>query len=200
VLIRPQFARPQRGFSLIELMIGIALIGILLALAAPNFFQWIQSSQIRTSTESMQNGLQMARAEAVRRNAPVRFQLMDSVSNACAASTTLSNWVVSMDDASGACAASASETVAPRIIQVRTTQEGSQNAVIAADQAVIAFNSLGRVTPTPAANITIDVTNPSGGACATAGPMRCLRLVVSIGGQIRMCDPAVTTPNDSRAC
>jgi type IV fimbrial biogenesis protein FimT len=187
--------------SLIELMIGIALIGILLAYGAPNFFQWIQSSQIRTQAESFYNGLQLARAEAVRRNAPVRFQLTSTGDSACALSATGSSWVVSQDDPVGACAADASDTVAPRIVQTRSAKEGTSNAVVAADQSVISFNALGRVTPAPAANINIDVTNPTGGACAMGGPMRCLRIVVSIGGQIRMCDPAVAAgTNDSRAC
>ncbi len=37
------------------------------------------------------------------------------------------------------------------------------------------------------------------GACVTTGPVRCLRVVVRTGGQIRMCDPAL--PNtDSQSC
>ena len=66
-----------------ELLIGIAIIGILLALAAPNFAVWIQNSKIRTAAESIQNGLQLARAEAVRRNAQVRFQLTTTLDNDC---------------------------------------------------------------------------------------------------------------------
>jgi type IV fimbrial biogenesis protein FimT len=201
MLTRRFFARLQSGFSLIELLIGIALIAILLGLGGPNFVQWIQSSQIRTQAESLQNGLQLARAEAVRRNVPVRFQLTSTDTDACALSTTGANWVVSQDDPAGACASVASDTVAPRIIQARTAKEGSSKAVVAADQSWIGFNALGRVTPAPAANININVSNPTGGACAAAGPMRCLRLVVSVGGQIRMCDPAVAAnTNDSRAC
>jgi type IV fimbrial biogenesis protein FimT len=46
------------------------------------------------------------------------------------------------------------------------------------------------------------VTNPAGGACKTAGgdePMRCLNIVVTPGGRVRMCDPSVAGP-DTRAC
>ncbi|MCC6472780.1 MAG: hypothetical protein IT514_03450, partial [Burkholderiales bacterium] len=44
-------------------------------------------------------------------------------------------------------------------------------------------------------------TNPSGGACAAdGGPMRCLNVLVSPGGQIKMCDPAVAATGDTRRC
>jgi type IV fimbrial biogenesis protein FimT len=64
------------------------------------------------------------------------------------------------------------------------------------------FNGLGRVTPVPAGNITIDVTNPTGGTCATIAtpaPMRCLRVVVTAGGQVRLCDPAFAS-TDPQGC
>ena len=190
---------PLRGTTLVELMVGLAIVALLFALGAPSFSNWIQNTQIRTSAETIQNGLQLARAEAVRRNAPVRFQMVSDVTAACAASTTGGSWVVSQDDPAGACASAASDTVAPRIIQVRSSAEGSTNAVVAATQSVVVFNGLGRVTPVPAGNIDIDISNPSGGACAAAGPMRCLRIRVSTGGQIRMCDPILAS-TDPQGC
>ena len=185
--------KSQRGFTMVEMVVCMMVIGWLIAIAAPNFSIWIQSAQIRTAAEAVQNGLQLARSEAVRRNASVRFQLTSSADNACALSTSGANWIVSQDDPSDACAATASDTVAPRIIQARASTEGSPHAVVAAGQSAIVFNALGRVTPVPAGNISIDITNPTGGTCASTGPMRCLRLVVSKAGQIRMCDPALAS-------
>jgi type IV fimbrial biogenesis protein FimT len=48
----------------------------------------------------------------------------------------------------------------------------------------------------------VDVSNPGGGECiAAGGPMRCLRIVVTGGGNIRMCDPTPTVvAPDPRAC
>ena len=63
----------------------------------------------------------------------------------------------------------------------------------------VTFNGLGRVTgATPITRI--DVTNPSGGPCQPAGRMRCLQITLSSGGQMRMCDPAVTDNTDPRFC
>jgi type IV fimbrial biogenesis protein FimT len=191
-----------RGFSLIELMVGIAIFAILIMMGLPTFAAWLQSSQIRTASDAVQNGLQVARAEAVRRNTLVRFQLTDTTGNSCAASTSGTNWVVSLDNPAGACATTPWDDVgapAVRILQVRAGTDGTRNAVVAASQATVIFNGLGRVTPVPAADITIDITNPTGGACAAAGPMRCLRVVVSGGGQVRLCDPALAS-TDPRGC
>jgi len=194
--------------SLIELMVGIAIVAILFVLAVPSFTTWIQSGQIRTSAESIQNGLMLARGEAVRRNTLVRFSLTDTADDACNVTATGTNWVVSQDDPTGACANVASDVTQPRIIQLRAGAEGSINAQVLAGQSSIVFNGLGRVTPLPApgavppsGEIQINVNNDLiGGPCVQAGgPMRCLRVVVSPGGQVRMCDPMFVAP-DPQGC
>ena len=68
--------RSEHGFSLVELMVTVAVLSLLMTLAVPSFAEWIQNSRIRTAAESIQNGLQVARAEAVRRNARVEFALV----------------------------------------------------------------------------------------------------------------------------
>lgn len=188
----------QGGMSLIELMIGIVVLGILLALGAPTFSRWTQSSQIRNAAEAIHNGLMLARAEAVRRNTAVRFQLVTTTTGACALSDTGANWVVSLDTPAGACDAAPSDNVAPRIVQVRSAAEGSRNAAVnAGGVSLITFNGTGQATGgAPAA---INVTNPTGGACAPGGPMRCMRVTVATGGQIRMCDPA-RAADDPQGC
>ena len=186
----------QFGMSLIEIMIGIVVAAILLALGAPEFSRGLQNSQIRTSAESIQNGLMLARAEAVRRNRLVRFQLVTTTGNDCALSDQGRNWVISLDDPTNLCGTApfdeaAAAPAAPRIIQVRAAGEGSPNAAInGVGTSLISFTGTGRAT----AAASFNITNPSGGNCATQAdrslPMRCLRVTVSTGGQVRMCDPA----------
>lgn len=161
----------QDGVTLIELLIGIAILGILLAMGLPSYAAWLQSTQIRTAAESIQNGLNLARGEAVRRNTAVSFTV------------TGNNWNVAV--------------VNPATpIQSRNSAEGSPNAVITApaNPYTVTFNSFGRTTAGGGA--TINITNPTGGACESAsGPMRCLNVVVQIAGQVRMCDPQLAAPN-----
>jgi type IV fimbrial biogenesis protein FimT len=190
----------HRGFSLIELIVGIVILGVLMAMAVPRFTDWLRNARIRTSAEAIQNGLQLARAEAVRRNATVRFQLVSTTDDTCALDTSGPHWVVSMDNPASQCAAAPSDTTVPRIIQVRNRAEGSVQTQVAAGQSAFVFNGLGRLIPVPAGNVAIDVSSTTGGACVVnGGSVRCLRLVVSVGGQIRMCDPALPA-GDAQAC
>jgi type IV fimbrial biogenesis protein FimT len=167
--------------------------------------------QIRTSAEGVQAGLQLARAEALRRNTQVRFQLVDTLTAACQLSPTGTNWIVSIQDPTGRCDVSeidpdpnapAANRLAPLTIQKRNGADGTPNAVVTAagGATTVTFTGLGRVTGV--LPITrIDITNQNG-ACQTVagGRMRCLQLQVSSGGDVRMCDPQVTDATDPRFC
>lgn len=203
--------KSQRGFSIVEVVVGVAIMGFLLATAAPSFALWLKNSQVKTAAEAIQNGLQFARGEAVRRNRLILFQLTDSLDNTCSLSLDAGNWVVSAKPVAGKCAGDwINDTVAldiladPAILQVRPAMEGARTVVLAASQASVGFNALGRITPTPGTlPVAIEVTNPSGGACrADGGPVRCLRVTVTLGGQIRICDPdpALAATSDPQRC
>ncbi|MBL8535314.1 MAG: GspH/FimT family pseudopilin [Betaproteobacteria bacterium] len=174
----------QSGVTLIEFMIGFLILGILVGLAVPSFRDWIINSQVRTATDSINDGLQLSRAEAVRRNSPVRWRLPDE---------TTSGWVIEALNRT---------TAAWDQIQVRNAGEGTTNVVVAASQTTVTFVGSGFVSPLPAQNITINVSNPNGGDCLTqagVGDVRCLRVTVTAGGSIRMCDPASPSTSAS-AC
>jgi type IV fimbrial biogenesis protein FimT len=196
-----------RGFTLIELLVTVTVLALVLMLGLPNISAWLQNTQIRNSAEAMIAGLQFARAEALRRNRPVRFNLVDTMDATCSAATSGQNWVVSMADPTSKCDVEASETLDPFILQKRSSQEGSQNAVVASTASGVTFTGLGNVSggllSSAAGAMQISVTNPSGGACRTptgGEPMRCLLVVVSASGSVRMCDPAVTDATDPRRC
>jgi type IV fimbrial biogenesis protein FimT len=173
----------QRGVTLIELLIGFALIALLTVMAVPAYNGWLQSSQIRNAAESIVNGMQIARAESVRRNTLAQLAL-----------TGGSSWTVSLP-------------LTGEQIQDRPAAESSTGAVVAIQPAGadrISFNGMGWVAANNDASPSItqlDFSNPTGGACkhVSNGPMRCLRIVVSTGGAFRMCDPAVAA-GDPRAC
>jgi type IV fimbrial biogenesis protein FimT len=190
--------KKHRGFTLIELMVGVAIIAILFTMAAPSFSAMVQNAKIRTTADAILNGLQLARAEGVKRNTPVRLQLTDTLDNTCQLVTNTSNWVISLSNPAGLCATAPTSTnpANPFIIQSRPSAEGSTNVIVAADQSTFTFNGLGRLIPTPAGNLNIDISNSTGGLCVAAGgPMRCMRISVTTGGQIKMCNPALPATN-----
>jgi type IV fimbrial biogenesis protein FimT len=191
---RPAKPRTQRGFSLLEMMIGLVIFAILVASGAPSFSAWLSNTQIRTGADAIQNGLQLARAEAVRRNTQVFFSLTDSLSNSCALSTTVSNWVVSLTDPTGHCS-DTPLTGAVQIVQIRSASETSK-IVLTANQSQVSFNGLGR--PNTAANICVGIAADSG-ACTGVEPEHRLMITVSAGGQIRTCNPTLAN-TDPQGC
>lgn len=59
--------RRHRAFTLVELLVTIALIGILAVLAVPNFRDAMQKSRTDTEVSDLQRALNYARLEAITR-------------------------------------------------------------------------------------------------------------------------------------
>lgn len=168
--------RMQRGFTIIELMIGIGLMALLSMMAVPAFQHWIANMNIRNAAEGALNGLQLARAEAVRRNVPVQLTM-----------TGGSTWVIET-------------AMSGDKIQERA-EEGSDTAEVALTPVGanrVTFNGMGWVINN--LNGTASLTFVDVKSATLPGPeTRPLRVFVTKAGATKMCDPAVSAP-DPRAC
>lgn len=89
--------RREAGLTLVELLVTIAVAGILLGIGVPAFGSLIQDSRLTTTTNRLVAALQLARSEAVRHNA--RVTLCNSVDGAyCAESGGWEQgWIVFLD-------------------------------------------------------------------------------------------------------
>ena len=70
---REQSNRFASGFTLIELMVTIAVLAIFMAIAAPSLQRFILQQRIKAAVSEFNRGLMLARAEAIRRNQRVVF-------------------------------------------------------------------------------------------------------------------------------
>jgi prepilin-type N-terminal cleavage/methylation domain-containing protein len=61
--------RRNSGFTLMELMVTIAVVAILASLAVPNFIAWLPNYRLQSGAEEIQSALQLARITAIKENA-----------------------------------------------------------------------------------------------------------------------------------
>ncbi len=173
------------GFTLIELMVTITILAVLLFIALPNFAVWMQNTQIRTAGEAVLNGMQLARAEAIRRNANVELRMDLS-----------SGWTACVAGTGSACVAGV-----PEFIQSRLAGEGSAAAAVTitpVGATKITFNGFGSIATNDdgtAAITEIKIDSPA----IAAADSRELCVLVRAGGNVRMCDPQVAV-TDTRSC
>ncbi len=197
----------QRGFSLIEMIVVIGIMGILLGLGLPSYRTYMANQKVQSTAEVFMAAIQMARGEAVKRNQRVEFILTDVVPIAAnvdnpSPSATGRNWIVrALVPVTG--------ISANTFIEGKSGAEGTGAAtsatsplVITGNIAAATFDGFGMRIPTDpviAGTATFDISNPSGGNCAPAGPVRCLQVRLSRGGQARLCDPTLAA-SDTRSC
>ena len=92
---------PQRGFTIVELMITVAVAAVLLMIAVPSFKSITLSNRLNTAANDVVNAISVARMEAVKRNASTQF-----CSNSASANTN--------DTLGGACGTEAGAVWAMR--------------------------------------------------------------------------------------
>jgi prepilin-type N-terminal cleavage/methylation domain-containing protein len=132
----------RKGFSVIEVMVVAAIIGILAVVAIPNFQVWINNQRLRTHISQLEGDLQLSRMTAIGQSAPVRVQFNAPAPNQY-------NAFIDFDRSGGMNGAEA-------LLFQKTLVDG---VVFSLVSPTIAFNGRGlRTAPAPG-NATIELQN-----------------------------------------
>lgn len=146
---------PQRGFTLIELMVTVAIIAVLAMVAAPSFNEAILSNKLASFSNSFVASTQLARSEAIKRNSTVRICRSGNGTSCATDGTWQQGWIV-FHDADSDGSVDAGETV----IQV---QGGlSADYRFTGDSYSLVFQSIGGGSTS--ASLVLCRATPSAGA------------------------------------
>lgn len=88
---------PERGFTLIELMITLAVAAILLKLAAPSFSAALNGNRLSSAAGELAGAVQLARSEAVRANGRVVLCRSTDSSTCSSTDNVWPGWIVFVD-------------------------------------------------------------------------------------------------------
>ncbi|HZY15549.1 MAG TPA: GspH/FimT family pseudopilin [Ramlibacter sp.] len=105
-LVRARPARP--GFTLIELLITVSVLGVLMMVAVPSFNDAVLGNKLSGYANSFVASAQLARSEAIKRNAPVTM-CSSGDGTACASGGWQQGWIV-FNDTDGDAAVGSDET------------------------------------------------------------------------------------------
>ncbi|WAC73252.1 prepilin-type N-terminal cleavage/methylation domain-containing protein [Roseateles sp. SL47] len=183
--------RPQRGLTLLELMVVIAIIAMISAYAVPGIRSWSNNAQLRTTATNLQVALKQAQGEASRSFRQVVF--FRTAATTCngteQASSTGTRWVIKMLPIVST--ESASATLCGSL------NEAAPLVSVTGPQAVC-FSGAGRPTALASSVTGVGVACTTGtdsqiifgiSPTTTTSNTKKMQVWMNLGGSVRSCDP-----------
>jgi type IV fimbrial biogenesis protein FimT len=84
--------RVSRGFTIIELMVVVAIVATLAALAAPSFTPLMERWRVRQTVDGLQSALYFTRSEAIKRGGNVTIRKEPTGTNGCTLASGAADW------------------------------------------------------------------------------------------------------------
>lgn len=168
----PSFPKPpnsrQRGFTLVELVVTIALVAILTTLAIPSFSEVLRQWRRDSATRELSTSLQLARSEAIKTSRQM-IVCPSTDGTACEAGSEWSTgWMVFVDDGAGTQANANNQTydTDERMLKIVSAQAGVATLTSSGNVQWLQFLPNGLMRTGANAAVTFTVT-PSGATSST---------------------------------
>ncbi|MCG8414292.1 MAG: GspH/FimT family pseudopilin [Pseudomonadales bacterium] len=158
-----------KGFSLIELLFVVAILGILIGLALPGFTDTVEAANTNSQIKVMLTTLNLARSEAIKRGQDVSICASSDGAD-CDAANWTEGWIVFVDNNGDANGAGGSVDGGDEVIRVFDTLGAGSTGAFTVN--MFSYNDLGfsstggtqQFTVTPASG-SVDNTR-----CIEIGP------------------------------
>lgn len=148
----------QAAFTLIELMITIAVLAIVVGVAVPNFTVLIEKNRVKTLAEELASSMSVARMEALKRGKRVSV-CASTTGTACGGQWT-DGWIVIVDGAAtDAAAAPVITTPATDILRVQKKIGSGARIAETNDKKFLRYTSTGMLARTDNNPIAIRVSS-----------------------------------------
>ena len=152
----------QRGFTVIELMIAVAMIAALVVIGVPSFTSIINSNQSAAKSNAFLSVLKLARTEATKRRQSIIVCASENQTNCTATNSWSDGWIV-FEDTDGGNDFDAGET----IIDTLSLPEDFTVTRASAGPDQIIFAATGLSNSTVAQTFTVCKANTSNGRVLT---------------------------------
>jgi type IV fimbrial biogenesis protein FimT len=170
-----------QGVTLVEIMVGLGIVAILLALALPNYRSFVLNNRRASQANEFVMAMAYAKREAVSRG--VRVTVCARATDAACAATTIwdNGWLVFVDNNGNGSVDGTSP--ADQVLQVRPPLDG--NTLRASVRSRVIFKSNGFAGAGNNDTFTL---------CDTRGAASGLRIIVSLQGWVSTLSGATACP------
>jgi type IV fimbrial biogenesis protein FimT len=134
------------GFTLLELMMTLAVAAILLTLVAPSYRSMVQNNRAATQTNSLVTALNFARSEAVKRGSRVSICASSNQTSCSDSSDWATGWIVFTDNSGAPDSLDAGDT----LLRVAGALTGSTALVSTSGEQFLQYLSNGQINEYPA--------------------------------------------------
>lgn len=121
----------QQGFTLVELVVTVALVAVLATLAFPDFSEFVRQWRRDSATRALTTSLQLARSEAIKSSRQIMVCPSTNETSCTASSEWNTGWIVFVDDGAGTVSNANNQTynTNERVLKVASAQSGIASMV-----------------------------------------------------------------------